>query len=42
MIPGPATIQFTHREMFEGTLTPFVTYTVSVGPLFKASITRVP
>lgn len=42
MIPGPATIRFTHRDMVAGSLTPFVTYTVSIGPLFKASITRVP
>ena len=42
MIPGPATIQFTHRDMVSGSLTPFVTYTVSIGPLFKAAITRVP
>jgi len=42
MITGPATMQFCHREMIEGSLTPLVTYTVSIGPLFKASIARVP
>jgi prepilin-type N-terminal cleavage/methylation domain-containing protein len=42
MISGPATVQLTHREMISGRLTPFVTYTVSVGPLFGASIGRVP
>lgn len=42
MITGPATVQLSHREMITGSLTPQVTYTVSVGPLFKASIARVP
>lgn len=42
MIPGPATIQLTHRDMVSGTLTPLVTYTVSIGPLYKAAIARVP
>lgn len=42
MITGPATVQLSHREMIAGSLTPQVTYTVSVGPLFKASIARVP
>lgn len=42
MIPGPATIQLTHRDMVAGSLTPLVTYTVSIGPLYKAAIGRVP
>lgn len=42
MISGPATVQLTHREMISGGLTPFVTYTVSVGALFGTSIGRVP
>lgn len=42
MIPGPATIRLTHRDMVSGKLTPLVTYTVSIGPLYKAAIARVP
>lgn len=42
MINGPATVQLSHRDMIDGSLTPLVTYTVSIGPLFKASIARVP
>lgn len=42
MINGPATVQFCHRDMIAGTLKPLVTYTVSVAPLFKGSVTRVP
>lgn len=39
---GPATVQLSHEDMISGALTPLVTYTVSVTPLFKASIRRVP
>jgi type II secretory pathway pseudopilin PulG len=39
---GPATVQFCHEHMIEGSLTPLVTYTVSIAPLFKATLTRVP
>jgi hypothetical protein len=42
MITGPATIQLSHREMIAGSLQPLVTYTVSIGPLFKTSIARIP
>ena len=42
MVNGPATVQFCHRDMIDGSLTPLVTYTVSVAPLFKGSVTRVP
>ena len=42
MITGPATVQLSHREMISGSLTPLVTYTVSIGPLFKTSLARVP
>ena len=42
MIAGPATVQLSHREMIAGYLTPLVTYTVSIGPLFKTSLARVP
>lgn len=41
MITGPATVQLAHAEMITGKLKPMVTYTVSVGPLFKSSLTRV-
>lgn len=39
---GPATVQLCHQHMIAGDLTPVVTYTVSITPLFKASIRRVP
>lgn len=39
---GLATVQLSHRDMIEGSLTPLVTYTVSIGPLFKSSVRRVP
>ena len=42
MITGPATVQLSHREMITGSLTPLVTYTVSIQPLFKSTVTRVP
>ncbi|HQP87076.1 MAG TPA: type II secretion system protein [Thermoanaerobaculia bacterium] len=42
MISGPATVQLSHRDMIAGSLTPHVTYTVSISPLFKASVARVP
>lgn len=42
MITGPATVQLSHREMISGSLTPLVTYTVSIGPLFKTELARVP
>lgn len=42
MIAGPATVQLSHREMIAGYLTPLVTYTISIGPLFKTSLARVP
>ncbi len=42
MISGPATVQLSHRDMIAGSLTPLVTYTISISPLFKARVTRVP
>lgn len=39
---GPATVQLCHDDMISGSLTPLVTYTVSIGPLFKSSVRRVP
>ena len=42
MITGPATVQLSHREMISGSLTPLVTYTVSIGPLFQTVLARVP
>ncbi|MBP7676087.1 MAG: type II secretion system protein [Thermoanaerobaculia bacterium] len=42
MISGPATLQLSHRDMIAGSLTPLVTYTVSISPLFKARVARVP
>lgn len=39
---GPATVQLCHDDMIAGSLTPLVTYTVSIGPLFKSSVRRVP
>ncbi len=42
MATGPATVQLSHADMISGDLTPLVTYTVSVTPLFKASVRRVP
>ena len=42
IITGPATVQLSHREMISGDLTPLVTYTVSIGPLFKTALARVP
>ena len=42
MIRGPARIQLTHRDMVSGVLTPSVVHTVTIGPLFKATVTRVP
>lgn len=42
MIRGAARIQLTHRDMVAGSLTPSVVYTVTIAPLFKATVTRVP
>jgi prepilin-type N-terminal cleavage/methylation domain-containing protein len=42
MIAGPATVRLTHREMLSEQLKPFVTYTVSIEPLFRTSIGRTP
>lgn len=42
MIAGPATVRLTHREMISERLEPFVTYTLSIEPLFRASIGRTP
>lgn len=42
MATGPATVQLSHADMISGDLTPLVTYTVAVTPLFKVSIRRVP
>ena len=42
MITGPATVQLSHRDMIDGSLQPLVTYTVSIAPLFKVTVTRVP
>ncbi len=39
---GPATVQLCQRDMISGELEPLVTYTVSVAPLFKVTVRRVP
>lgn len=39
---GAATVQLCHTEMITGRLTPLVTYTLSISPLFKTSVRRVP
>ena len=39
---GLATVQLSHRDMISGSLSPLVTYTVSIGPLFKSSVRRAP
>ena len=39
---GPSTVQLSHRDMISGSLTPLVTYTVSIGPLFRSSVRRIP
>jgi|GEM_PF-3204643 prepilin-type N-terminal cleavage/methylation domain-containing protein len=42
VVNTPATVTLTHADMISGKLTPQVTYTVSIAPLFRSTLRRVP
>ena len=42
VVNTPATVTLTHAEMISGKLTPAITYTVSIAPLFRSTLRRVP
>ena len=42
VVNTPATVTLTHAEMISGKLTPAVTYTVSIAPLFRSTLRRIP
>ena len=42
VVNTPATVTLTHADMISGKLTPQVTYTVSIAPLFRSTLQRVP
>jgi len=42
VVTTPATVTLTHADMISGKLTPQVTYTVSIAPLFRSTVRRIP